>query len=64
MSQFTISLEATRDLNEIFDYFCDRNIETGERFVQEFDKKCRNLVNFPMMGRSYAEVKQSYAEFQ
>ncbi|WP_408648788.1 type II toxin-antitoxin system RelE/ParE family toxin [Tumidithrix elongata] len=25
--------------------------------MQEFDKKCRNLVNFPMMGRSYAEVK-------
>ncbi|MBC6474252.1 MAG: type II toxin-antitoxin system RelE/ParE family toxin [Hormoscilla sp. GM102CHS1] len=29
------------------------------RFVEEFEKKCRNLVEFPNMGRSYAEIKPS-----
>jgi toxin ParE1/3/4 len=56
MSRYTISPEASHDLDEISDYFANRNIEAGEWFVEEFDKKCRNLINFPNMGRSYEEI--------
>ncbi|MDF5712799.1 MAG: type II toxin-antitoxin system RelE/ParE family toxin [Rhizonema sp. NSF051] len=57
MKQHVISPEANQDLEEIIDYFTSRNIDAGERFIDEFNKKCRNLANFPNMGRSYADIK-------
>ena len=56
MSRSTISQTASRDLVEILDYFTNINIDTGERFIQEFEKKCKNIVNFPNMGRSYEDI--------
>ena len=55
MKRYIISLAASRDLDEIIDYFTQRDIEAGERFITEFNKKCRNLVQFPNIGRSYAD---------
>ena len=57
MKQYIISPEANKDLEEIIDYFASRNIDAGERFIDEFNKKCRYLANFPNMGRSYSDVK-------
>ncbi len=57
MKQHTISPEANKDLEEIIDYFATHNIEAGERFIDEFNKKCRYLANFPNMGRSYSDIK-------
>ncbi|MEG4404690.1 type II toxin-antitoxin system RelE/ParE family toxin [Microcoleus sp. MON2_D5] len=59
MSRYIVSPEASRDLDEISDYFAARNIESGEQFVEEFNRKCRNLINFPNMGRSYEELAAS-----
>ncbi len=59
MSRYIVSPEASRDLDEISDYFAARNIEAGEQFVEEFNRKCRNLINFPNMGRSYQEIAAS-----
>jgi toxin ParE1/3/4 len=47
MKQHIISPEASQDLEEIIDYFASINIDAGERFVDEFDKKCKYLANFP-----------------
>lgn len=52
MSNYIISPSATRDLNQIADYFLTRNLETGEKLFKEFNKKCKNLANFPKMGRT------------
>ncbi|MDJ0797060.1 MAG: type II toxin-antitoxin system RelE/ParE family toxin [Calothrix sp. MO_167.B12] len=57
MTQHIISPEASQDLSEIIDYFASRNIDAGERFVDEFEKKCKYLANFPNMGRSYGNIK-------
>ena len=57
MKQHIISPEANKDLSEIIDYFTSRNIDAGERFIDEFNKKCRYLANFPNMGRSYSDIK-------
>ncbi|MBE9210734.1 type II toxin-antitoxin system RelE/ParE family toxin [Nostoc sp. LEGE 06077] len=57
MKQHIISPAASLDLSEIIDYFTVRNIEAGERFIDEFEKKCKYLANFPNMGRSYANIK-------
>ena len=57
MKQHIISPEANQDLEDIIDYFTIRNVDAGERFIDEFNKKCRHLANFPNMGRSYADIK-------
>jgi toxin ParE1/3/4 len=56
MSRYIISPTASRDLEEIIDYFTERDINAGERFVAEFNKRCRNLIQFPNLGRSYADL--------
>jgi toxin ParE1/3/4 len=43
MKQHIISPEASQDLEEIIDYFASVNIDAGERFVDEFNKKCKYL---------------------
>ena len=57
MNHYIISPSASRDLNEIIDYFANLNVEIGERLIAAFEKKCQNLVNFPMIGRSYEDIK-------
>lgn len=57
MKQHIISPQANQDLEAIIDYFVTHNIDAGERFIDEFNKKCRYLANFPNMGRSYANIK-------
>ncbi|MBW4608209.1 MAG: type II toxin-antitoxin system RelE/ParE family toxin [Hassallia sp. WJT32-NPBG1] len=52
--QYVIAVEASQDLDEILDYFLQRNVDAGERFIREFNKKCQNLAQFPNIGRSYA----------
>jgi toxin ParE1/3/4 len=56
MSRYIISPTASRDLEEIIDYFTERDINAGEHFVAEFNKRCRNLIQFPNLGRSYADL--------
>ena len=56
MSQPQISKAACQDLDAIAEYFLTRNIDTGERFFQEFNQKCKHLIKFPLMGRSYAFI--------
>lgn len=40
MSNYIISPSATKDLNQIADYFLTRNLEVGEKLFREFNKKC------------------------
>ncbi len=54
MSRYIISPAASQDLDEISDYFLLRSIASGERFVNAFEQKCKNLVKFPNMGKSYS----------
>ena len=58
MNRYIIALSASRDLNEITDYFANLNVETGERLIAAFEKKCQNLINFPMIGRSYEDIRE------
>lgn len=59
MKHYIISQPAIKDLEEIIDYFSSHNLEAGERFINEFEKKCKYLANFPNMGRSYDDIKPS-----
>ena len=37
MKQHIISPEASKDLEEIIDYFSSHNIDAGEHFIDEFN---------------------------
>lgn len=54
--QYVITQKAIQDLDDILDYFLSRNIDAGERFIKEFNKKCKYLAQFPNIGRSYANI--------
>jgi len=57
MKRYLINVLASQDINEIADYFTANNIEAGERFFQNFARRCQQLVNFPKLGRNYTEIR-------
>lgn len=57
MSRYIIADEAIQDLEDISDYFLKNNLEAGEQFLQAFNARCRQLVRFPNLGRSYAHLR-------
>lgn len=56
MNRYVINILASYDLNEIAEYFSQKNLEAGEKFFQEFNRKCKQLVSFPNSGKSYSEI--------
>ena len=46
-----ISPEASKDLDEIFDYFAGNNVDAGERFVIAFEKNAVIYCNFQIWAR-------------
>jgi toxin ParE1/3/4 len=57
MNRYVINSLATRDLNEISDYFAENSLEAGERFFRAFNRKCQQLAAFPNSGKSYASIR-------
>jgi len=62
VAQFVIAPEAIRDLDEISDYFVIHNVDVGEKLFEQFEKKCRYLVQFPNIGRSYRAIRSYLRE--
>lgn len=54
--EYILSVEASQDIENILDYFLQRNIDAGEKFVKDFNNKCLNIVKFPKIGRSYSHI--------
>ena len=59
MKNYIIAPSASKDLSNIADYFLTVNVSAGEKLFHEFNKKCRNLVSFPQMGKSYNHIKSN-----
>ena len=57
MNRYVINVLASRDLNEIADYFVQTNLEAGEYFFREFNRKCQQLTDFPRSGKSYSGIR-------
>lgn len=55
MSRYVINILATRDLNNIAEYFANHSVEAGEEFFSQFNRRCQQLV-LPNLGKSYAEI--------
>lgn len=43
MKRLVITIDASRDLSEITDYFLAQSVDAGDRFVEGFGKKCQPL---------------------
>lgn len=59
MNLYIIAPSASRDLNNISDYFLRVNVEAGEKLLRNFQKKCHQLAQFPKIGRTYNHIKPS-----
>jgi toxin ParE1/3/4 len=59
VSQYIISDEAIQDLEDISDYFLRTNVAAGEQLLKAFTQRCKQLVSFPKLGRSYAHILPS-----
>jgi toxin ParE1/3/4 len=57
MSRYIISRPAIRDLESISSYFADVNVEAGEKFLQGFNRRCKQIASFPKSGRSYEDLQ-------
>jgi len=56
MSTYKLTDEALQDLDEIFNYLSGYSLDAVDRFLDALEKKYKNLVNFPQMGKSYEEL--------
>jgi toxin ParE1/3/4 len=56
MSRYVINVLASRDIDEISEYFAGVSLAAGDRFFQGFNRKCKQLVAFPNSGKSYADI--------
>ena len=57
MSQYLINALAMQDIDNIASYLADINLETTDRFLQAFDRKCKQLGAFPLSGKSYPQLR-------
>jgi toxin ParE1/3/4 len=57
VSKYIISQPAIRDLESISSYFSEVQVESGERFLQGFSKRCKQIASFPSSGRSYDDLQ-------
>lgn len=57
MIQYIIAPAASRDLDEISSYYAIHNIEAGEKLLDEIENKCKYLISFPNIGRSYRSIR-------
>jgi toxin ParE1/3/4 len=55
--QYIIAPDAVRDLEEISTYYAGHNIEAGEKLLDEFETRCKYLVSFPNIGKSYRSIR-------
>jgi plasmid stabilization system protein ParE len=45
--KYQIAQAASHDLERVLDYLEQYSLDAGERFIREFNEKCRKLVEFP-----------------
>jgi toxin ParE1/3/4 len=57
MRSLRITTTASQDLEAISEYFLERSIDAGDRFVETFNQKCQHLARFPYIGKSYTRFR-------
>ena len=56
MSRFRLTLEASADLTEIFDYIVEDSIDTAQRVAAEIHKELEKLARNPGIGHKRQDL--------
>jgi toxin ParE1/3/4 len=57
MRALRITAPASQDLESISDYFLEKSVDAGDRFVEAFSQKCQHIARFPFIGKSYGHIR-------
>lgn len=52
MSSYRLTPEASRDLDEIYDYIAQNNPGAAARVIEKIERRCQQLANLLLMGAS------------
>jgi len=63
MSRCQFTLQASRDLDEIYDYIAQDNPNAAASWVGLLKQKCRTLARNPAIGRQREELMPSLRSF-
>jgi len=63
MGRVTFKPAARTDLDEIFDYIADDDLERAIAFVQKIYEQIGTLAEYPLMGRSREELLPNLRSF-
>ncbi len=53
---FIFAPSATRDLDRLYQYFLETNVEAGEKLFKALNQRFYNLTQFPNIGKPYAHL--------
>ncbi len=57
MRALRITAPASQDLEEISNYFLEKSVDAGDRFVEAFGQRCQHIARFPFIGKSYGHIR-------
>ena len=61
MNRYALSPAARTDLEQIWDYSCERwDDDQAEEYVREIQRAIQRIVDNPMIGRACDEVRPGY----
>jgi len=63
MGTYSFSDEALADLDKICESMSETNINFAIRFFEKVREKCRQVAQFPNMGKSYITIKANLRGF-
>ena len=56
MSRYVVSPDARADLDHIFDYIAEENLDAAERFLEQCYNRFTNLIAQPRMGEARPDL--------
>lgn len=62
-NSYALTGRARKDLDDINDFIAEDNPQAANRFLDAFDRKCRNLAQFPEMGKRWNEINPPLRSF-
>ncbi|MBW4695128.1 MAG: type II toxin-antitoxin system RelE/ParE family toxin [Lyngbya sp. HA4199-MV5] len=63
MNSYSFSEEAVRDLDELCEYVAQRNASAASRLFEAIRQKCKQVANFPKMGKRYEALAPNLRGF-
>jgi toxin ParE1/3/4 len=63
MNSYSLSDQAVQDLDDICDYIAQQNPSAASNLFDAIRQKCRQIAEFPNMGKSYKHLSNELRGF-